>query len=142
MGVYRVAHRIGRPRLGKIRVGNLAARVNACVGAACGPNPYLVAAECEDRLFHRLLHAQAVMLRLPPHEWRAIIFNIESIPMCHGLFQTVAWHEFLAEQKSARIHRPGTRALHLLQPYSTLAAGDRQPVVEDDARLAFAFSQR
>ena len=61
----------------QIKMGAHRQRMDASVGSACCKNTHVLTGDLVDRLFHRLLHAGAVVLMLPAHERAAIIFQGE-----------------------------------------------------------------
>ena len=79
MRIERIAHRIAGPILGEIEVRHLTERVYARIRAPGTVDPNLLAAKSFERPFERRLHGRPVLLRLPAHKGRAVIFDCDPV---------------------------------------------------------------
>ena len=79
MALSGVAYDIGSPLTGKIDVRNLTQRMNTGIGAPGALDHHRLAGERRDRLLHRLLNGEAVLLPLPADERLAVIFDGELV---------------------------------------------------------------
>ena len=142
-GVERVAQDIGAPDLCKIRVGDLALRVNAGVGAPRAADRDGLAAERMKRGLDCFLHGEAIGLALPADERRAVIFDDELIAGHRRFSAAAAFRRArrAPRRKSAAAHRRLAGALKLGDPQRARAAGDGQRVVEDEARRSGALGE-
>ena len=77
VGVQRIAHRLGRPGLGKVDVDHLAGGVDAGVGSSGGVNAHRLAAEGGDRPLQRALHCRLVRLGLEAVVGAAVVLEGE-----------------------------------------------------------------
>src|SRR5690606_1511626 len=79
MGVDGVAQRVGSDGTFEIDMRDLTQRMDAGIGAAGGMNLQRGAAKTFDAGFDDMLHGEAVRLRLPADERRAVIFDGELV---------------------------------------------------------------
>ena len=69
----------------QVEMGDLAQCMDARIGAPGAEKRYLLAREFPDRVFKRLLHAEAVILALPADEVAAMEFDDDLVTR-HGRF--------------------------------------------------------
>src|SRR5262245_37826919 len=88
MCVERIAHCVEVPIPGEIDMGDLAAGVNAGVGAPGALHQSFLACERFNRGSQHALYSQLIGLNLPPCKWSAIVFERELIAR-HAQFTRV-----------------------------------------------------
>ena len=106
-----VAHGAVIPVLGKIDMRDLAERVHAGIGAAGALNGGALSRECRNRVHQGALHRGAVVLDLPAHIRRAVIFDGELVTRHDCSAERDRGRNGRTAQEFVRLHRPLPGAL-------------------------------